>query len=310
MKPEHDVALRAALSIAAAQHGAISTRQLRGCGMSPRAQRSAVAAGHLSKVEPTVLVVRGSPDTWFRRLQVGLLALGPGSCVSHEAAAQLHGLGGPDRDAVSFTVPRAGRSRSLRRAVVHTTRGFARTDVITVKGFACTSATRTILDLAASGASPERVEAAIDSAIRLRLSALQVIVDRLAETRCRGRSGVRLMDRLLVDSGGESVLERAFLKLVRTSRLPRPITQRRIKRDGRHVARVDFLYAAERLVIEVTGRLGHSTPTERGSDAQRRNELQDLGYRVYEYTYGDVTRRPQYVVTTLRERLAARSVTA
>ena len=58
-------------------------------------------------------------------------------------------------------------------------------------------------------------------------------------------------------------------------------------------------------VIEVTGRLGHSTPTERGRDAQRRNELQDLGYAMYEYTYGDVTRRRDYVVTTLRERLAA-----
>jgi very-short-patch-repair endonuclease len=280
--------------------------QLRDCGLSARAQRSAVADGHLSLVEPTVLVVRGSPDTWFRRLQVGLLALGPAACVSHEAAAQLHGMDGPNEDAVEFTTPRSGRSKRLRRAVVHTTRVFGRTDVIRVHGFRCTSASRTILDLAAAGARPKRVEAAIDSAIRLRLSAVQVLVDRIAESRCRGRSGVRLLDRLLVDSGGESVLERAFLRLVREEGLPRPITQRRIKRDAKHVARVDFLYADERMVIEVTGRLGHSTPTDRERDAQRRNELQDLGYAVYEYTYGDVTRRRDHVVRTLRERLAAR----
>ena len=190
--------------------------------------------------------------------------------------------------------------------MVHTTRDIGRTDVIRVRGFRCTSATRTILDLAEAAARQERVEQAIDSAIRLRLSAVQVLVDRLAGIRGRGRSGVRVMDRVLIDSGGESVLERAFLRLVREAGLPRPITQRRIKREGKHVARVDFLYSGERMVIEVTGRLGHSTPTNRGHDAQRRNELQDLGYAVYEYTYGDVTRRPGYVVTTLQTRLAAR----
>ena len=211
-----------------------------------------------------MLVVRGSPDTWFRRLQVGLLALGPGACVSHEAAAQLLGLDGPAEDVAEFMVLRTSHNRSLRRATVHTTRSIGRLDVIRVHGFRCTSATRTILDLAASGASPERVEAAIDNAIRLRHTAVQVLVDRLADSRRRGRSGVRLMDRLLVDSGGESVLERSFLRLVREACLPRPITQHRIKGDGKHVARVDFLYADERVVVEVTGRLGHSTPTDRG----------------------------------------------
>ena len=253
-----------------------------------------------------MLVVRGSPDTWFRRLQVGLLALGPTACVSHEAAAQLLGLDGPHEDAVEFLMPRSGRSRSLTRAVVHTSRDIGTRDVIMVYGFRCTSATRTILDLAEGGARSERVEQAIDGAIRARLSAVQVLVDRLAGIRGRGRGGVRLMDRVLIDSGGESVLERAFLRVVREAGLPRPITQRRIKRDDVHVARVDFLYADERIVIEVTGRLGHSTPTDRGRDAQRRNELQDLGYAVYEYTYGQVTRRREYVVTTLTDRLAAR----
>jgi very-short-patch-repair endonuclease len=79
-----------------------------------------------------------------------------------------------------------------------------------------------------------------------------------------------------------------------------------VRSDGRHVARVDFLYSEARVVIEVSGRLGHSNPSDRDRDAQRRNELQDLGYRVYEYTWGDLTRRPDYVVQTLRERLAAR----
>jgi very-short-patch-repair endonuclease len=96
------------------------------------------------------------------------------------------------------------------------------------------------------------------------------------------------------------------LRLVRENGLPRPKTQCRIPHGPRQVARVDFLYEDERLVIEVSGRLGHSTPSERAKDAQRRNELQDLGFAVYEYTWGDVTTRPRWVVETLRERLARR----
>jgi hypothetical protein len=57
------------------------------------------------------------------------------------------------------------------------------------------------------------------------------------------------------------------------------------------------------MVIEVSGRLGHSNPADRERDAQRRNELQDLGYRVYEYTWGDLTRRPDFVIASLRRRL-------
>ena len=39
------------------------------------------------------------------------------------------------------------------------------------------------------------------------------------------------------------------------------------------------------------------------ADAQRRNELQDVGRKVYEYTYQQVTRETDYVIRTMRERL-------
>ena len=105
---------------------------------------------------------------------------------------------------------------------VHTTTKIGAVDVLTVCGFRCASATRTILDLAAVRASPERVAAAVDSAIRLRLSAPMVLVERLGELRGKGRHGVRLLDRLLLDSGGESMLERRFLALIREAHCPGP----------------------------------------------------------------------------------------
>jgi very-short-patch-repair endonuclease len=294
------------LEVAAHQHGAISTEQLRECGLTSRDQRVVVAVGHLVQVEPTVLVAAGSADTWFRRLQIGLLVLGDDAWVSHAAAAALLGLDRFPPGVAEFTVPRGRRREAPAGAVLHTTTVVGPFDVLMVNGFRCASATRTVVDLAAVATPEARLAAAIDSAIRLRLSAPIVLTDRLADLRCRGRRGVRVLDQLLIDTGGETVLERRFLALVRGGGLPRPETQHRIRSDGLHVARVDFLYPAVAVVIEVSGRLGHSNPADRARDAQRRNELQDLGYAVYEYTWGDINRRPGYVVDSLRHRLHQR----
>jgi very-short-patch-repair endonuclease len=300
-------AFNTAASVAGRQHGALAVTQLRACGLTARDQRALVGARRLEIVEPTVLVVPGSSDTWFRRLQIGLLALGDGAFVSHEAAAALHGLDGSEPGAMVFTVPRTRRRPAPNGTTVHTTTQIGSADVLLIGGFRCSSATRTVLDLAASGAPVDQLAAAIDSAMRKRLSAPLVLVERLTSLRGGGRHGVRVLDRLLLDTGGESVLERRFLTLIRQAGLPRPETQRRIRSDGRHVARVDFLYPAEAVVVEVSGRLGHSNPQDRTRDAQRLNELQDLGYAVYEYTWGDLNRRPAYVVATLGERLRRRN---
>jgi hypothetical protein len=289
-------------AIAAGQHGPLAIRQLRAAGITRKSQRTAIEAGWLTLVERTVVVFAGAPNTWHQHLWIGLLALDGRGWVSHEAAAGLHGLDRSREDSVEFTVPRSARALAC-HATVHTTCVVGRLDVVTVDGLRCSSATRTIIDLAYSGATTARLEAAIDSAVRLGLSAPLVLERRLAELRGRGRRGARALDRLLIDSGGESVLERRFLALIREAGLPRPRTQVRYRRNGRHVARVDFHFAPYQVVVEVTGRLGHSTPDERGRDAQRRNELTDLECRVYEYTWAQVTERRAWVIDTMRERL-------
>ena len=282
----------------------LTQRQLRRAGISARAERNAVDDGRLIELESTVLAVAGSADTWLRRLQTGLLALGGSAWVSHEAAAVLLGLDRSRPGSVEFTVPRAAR-RALRAGSVHTTTAFIALDVVTVDGLACSSATRTIIDLAYAGTRADRLGPMMDSAVHRGLSAPQALAERLQQLRGPGRHGAPTVDRVLVDSGGESPLERRFLALMRRAGLPRPTTQHVVRRDGRHVARVDFVYLERRLVVEVTGRKGHSSPAERQRDAQRRNELADLGYRVVEYTWEDVTLRADYVIDTMRARLTA-----
>jgi very-short-patch-repair endonuclease len=89
---------------------------------------------------------------------------------------------------------------------------------------------------------------------------------------------------------------------MRRANLPRPRTQVVHRRSGRTFARVDFILVEQAVVVEVSGRKGHASDAERARDAQRRNELQDVGRRVYEYTYHQVMREPEHVIETMRLR--------
>jgi very-short-patch-repair endonuclease len=302
-RPLWDMKLNDELNdLAATQEGLITVQQLRSSGVSPWTQRMLVADGWMHRIAPRVYAVRGAPDTHRQRLRAGLLCLGERSWVSYEAAATLHGLDRSKATAVEFTVDRARRPRVV-PFVVHSTTRLAPVDHVVVDGFRVTSATRTIFDLALARAHPRRIEAAIDSAVRLQLSAPEVLARRLSDLRGSGRWGCRLVEDMITDSGGHTILERRFLELARQAGLPRPRTQVVFEVGGEHVARVDFLFDAARVVVEVSGQKGHASPAERARDAHRRNELQDLGLRVFEYTWNDVTERPGWVRTTLRARL-------
>jgi very-short-patch-repair endonuclease len=297
------VKLRTALTdLAADQEGLLTTDQLRSHGVTPWTQRQLVADGWMHRLAPRVYALRGSPDTHRQRLRCGLLCLGERSWVSFEAAAALHGLDRCRPHAVEFTIDRRRRPVVLPFAV-HTTTRLDPIDLVVVDGFRTMSATRTVFDLALARAHPHRVEAAIDSAVRLQLSSPEVIARRLEGLRGSGRWGSRLVEDLITDSGGHTHLERRFLELVRRAGLPTPRTQVVLRTDGRHIARVDFLFDTFDVVVEVSGQKGHASPAERARDAQRRNELQDLGLRVFEYTFDDVTRRADMVRRTLAARL-------
>jgi hypothetical protein len=291
-------------TLASKQHGVVSLAQLAEDGVTRRWVDNLTRRGMLRRAAAGVYVVTGSEPTWDQRLTTGLLALGEESWVSHEAAASLHGLDRARTDAVEFTVLRAARGRRVPFAV-HTTEALSGLDRVTVNGYRCTSATRTIIDLAHARVAPIRLEAAIDSAVRLGLTSPLVLVERLRELRGPGRWGARMLDKLLLDSGGHTLLERRFLTLVREARLPRPSAQVIHQHEGNTFARVDFFFEAVGVVVEVSGRKGHSSPGERARDAQRRNELQDVGRKVYEYTWADVTERPDFVRRTLTARLHA-----
>ncbi len=290
--------------LAAIQEGVVSVGLLESLGVTRSIRERLVAQGILTREVPRVLAVAGAPTSWRRALRAALLSVGDGAVVSHRAAAALLEFDRSQPGPVELTISRAGRGRQL-PFVVHTTGVLDPIDRIEIGGFPVTSATRTVIDLARLRVPTAVLEAAIDSAVRSGRSSPSAIVARLTALRGPGRWGAPRLDHLLLDAGGHTALERAFLRIVRRAGLPRPRTQVVHRRDGRHVASVDFLFDEADLVVEVSGRRGHSSPAERARDAQRRNELQALGRTVYEFTWEDVTRRPVQVIAAVSERLRA-----
>jgi hypothetical protein len=109
--------------------------------------------------------------------------------------------------------------------VASTTRPVPATDLCGVDGIRCLRAERLILEAPLFDFTREELEIAIDSAIRLRLVSEERLRARVAVDRSLGVNGSRSLVDALVDTGGESKLERAFLAVLRRAGLPRPELQ-------------------------------------------------------------------------------------
>jgi very-short-patch-repair endonuclease len=288
------------LAALAGQQRQVFTRaQARASGLSFNGIRRRIQSGVFAVVGPHTLTFAGVTLDWRGRLQAGLLDLGPAALVSAEAAASLHGLDGFDEGHLVFLVPRELRDRRT-IGTVTTSTSIKPLDRTTVDGLAVTSGTRTVIELIGR-VSRERLGNAVDSAWRKRLTAPTVINGRLTELGRQGRTGITDFDRVMKMAGVESWLERAFLRLLLSTALPTPTMQRTYRRDGVHIARVDFDFSPLPIIVEVGGKRGYLSSAERQRQERRRNELQLLGKVIYFFTTEDVRSDPEYVIRTLSE---------
>ncbi|MDO8390901.1 MAG: DUF559 domain-containing protein [Actinomycetota bacterium] len=265
--------------------------------MGPQAWHRAQDAGLWIEVAPHHYRHAATPSTFDMSVRAGAAWLGHRGALFGSSSLAWLGVDVPTPVTAEFLVPR-GR-RSIRSLVLHTTTRWNESDVIRHDGVRATTAARAIIDWATQGTTSAQLERAIDSAIRLRRTALARLTERLGELGGSGRYGVVRLRELLLDSGGESYLERRFLRLVREAGLPRPRPQVVFRANGTTVARVDFQFPGTRVVVEVCGRLGHSSDSDRRKDAHRRNHLQQTGMVVLEFTTVDVIESPARVLHVL-----------
>ncbi len=304
------------LAAARDRQGVLSRQELRSAGVSDAGLSRAVATGRVLRVRRRVyaLAPLPSPPRFMvtdqgvdaevvPAVRAALLELGPSAAAAGRTAAVLRGWGllREPRRTLELVVPH-GHDRSPLGVRVRQARQLHVEALVPVRGLAAvpvTTAVQTVVDCAL--ALP-KVEATVvaDSALR----SGDVTVDDLREAVARlpGRTAAARARRVVEGCDPEcgSVLESVQRVRMVLAGLDGFATQVVLRRFP--VLRVDFCFAAARLVVEVDGARWHPEPQR---DRQRDNALASLGWRVLRFTWHEVVRDSAGVVAAVRTALDA-----
>jgi hypothetical protein len=282
-------ALGPELSQLARQHHAVITlADAAAAGTSAKQLRRATDAGTLERVHPGVYRVAAAPRSWSQRLYIAVLAGGDGALASHRSAHALWGLDGSTRGVPEVVTPRHLRGRA-ELARYHESTDLHLAEPTVREGIPCTGLVRTLVDLGAV-APPERVQQAIDDAIRRRLCSWEDLAHALARHSRRGRNGLGPFRAVLEATYGTVIPDSHFNRLVErlliAAGLPAPTLEHPVvDAHGLQVARVDLAYPPWKVALELDSRRHHLSAGAFEHDRARQNGLELLGWTVLRYTW-------------------------
>jgi very-short-patch-repair endonuclease len=282
--------------VARGQLGLITHVQARKCGMSHRQISSRIGCGEWTVVLPDVYRLAGLPHSHSQETMAACLWAGPEAAVSHRSAASHWGLVELEVERPEITTHRNLRSTKI---IVHRSYCLRVDDVTCSGGLRVTTPTRTLLDLG-SILSSSRLERALERALHKRVTDIDSLAARFNEWARRGRPGARKWRALLElrDSSLEptaSDFETRMSQLIRRYNLPAPVRQHVIMQGTRFLARADFAYPAQRVLIECDSEQWHRGREPWQRDMWRYNTLVAAGWKVLRFTWWDVTSQPDYV---------------
>lgn len=277
------------LRLARRQHGLISRQQALDAGMTRHQVQHRLDEKRWESVDYGVYCLVGTALTFHQRLLAPCLA-GP-AVASHRAAGELWQLPVPERGIVEVTALRWTRRRRT-TAIWHESRFLDGDDITSLDAVPVTRATRTLIDLG-SVLDELDFEAALDDALRRGLTSLESLRRHLNRLR-RVHARETALERTAIERRGtrvrvpESALESRLLHVVQKSGFSSPEAQFVINDDRRFVARVDFAWPAARVALEAQSLQFHAGRQSLERDVERRNELESLGWRVFEATARNV----------------------
>jgi very-short-patch-repair endonuclease len=281
--------------LAQRQHAVVATRQLRALGLSRNAIAARAAAGRLHRIHRGVYAVGHPLLPRYGRWMAAVLAAGPGAALSHASAAALWEIRATQATRIDVTVRTTG-GREQRALRIHRITTLRADETTHRHGIPVTTPARTLLDLA--GSLPRRaLERALDEAEILELFDLRRL--RALIPAHQGERGVRRLAAALDDhEAGSTVtrseLEEQFLALCGQHELERPRVNATIAG-----LEVDFLFAAQRLVVEVDGYRFHRSRRAFERDRERGAILAAAGYSVVRFSYDQVATNAEAVVAAL-----------
>jgi hypothetical protein len=293
---------------AALEYGLFSRRQAREAGHSPEDIDRLVRRGRWRRCGRGVLRVADRADQPGDPILLAVLRAGPSAVVSGRAAAMVWewDLLRPHQ-VVEIIVPQAhgGAGTECRNGKIIRVNGVRRAglgadEMTTVGVLPITTPLRTAGDLLVDRPLLEAV-VSVDSALRRGEVTVDAVRRALASrNRVADRRRVDATVDLL-DPGSGSMPESVARILFADSDLPMPRTQYVVIHGGRFLGRADFAWPEVWLIVEIDGFAYHSAPDDFQHDHDRFNEFTKAGWRYLRFTAADVTDRPEYVLSTIRE---------
>jgi very-short-patch-repair endonuclease len=255
-----------------AQADAIARRQSRLVGIDPETMRNRVRSGRWQRLQRGVYATFSGQPLRETVLWAALLRAGPGAVLSHQTAAERHGLIDEPSPVIVITVPAArhpGRWMKVPGVVIHRSDAILRTTHPAMLP-ACTRVEDTVLDLIEIAPTFDDAYMWICRAIgRRRTTADRIAVAMAARKKMRWRREIALAlgD---ADGGALSVLEYRYVHRVeRPHGLPAARRQARIRqRSGNRY--LDNLYDPYGVCVELDGTAAHPAD-EQWRDKRRDN---------------------------------------
>jgi very-short-patch-repair endonuclease/predicted transcriptional regulator of viral defense system len=290
--------------LAARQHGVVSLTQLKALGMTASGVRKRAANGRLHRIHRGVYAVGHARLTKQGRWLADVMAYGPRALLSHRSGAGLWNVRADNRARTDVSVP-GPSARSRPGIEVHRSVTLTPADATIVDGIPCTTLARTLLDLA-EVVSPRSLERAIEQAEVLRLFDLRAVEEVLA--RANGRRGAAKLRAVLAGleepALTDTEVEERFLALCRAASLPSPEVNQWLNIDDEPAIKADFLWRAERVVIETDGWESHGTRQAFERDRRRDERLKLAGYQPLRFTRRRIVSDPSGVMKTVAQLLA------
>jgi very-short-patch-repair endonuclease len=306
------------LRLAESQYGVIGRHQAIAAGMTGREVEYQVESGSWRETLYGVYRVAGAPRSDAMAQMAATLRVDGSALSQLTAAARLRlELRRPSGIDVAVCRTASGRATEIEvsreerarwNLVIHRPQHLDAIDLMTVDGIPCTTAARTLVDVAFQ-VDPESLETAFEVARRFGLVSTPFLERRVGALCGRGKPGSKAMYALLKAHAGdtrpaESRLEVRFARLLRRAGVILAERQFEVRLPNGEKARIDFAEPPVKLAVECEGYDFHGSRLRWKLDRRRTAWIESMGWRVLIVTWDDVTNAPEMTVNRVVDALA------
>lgn len=280
----------------------------------PFLRRTALTAGVTAKqlrgpgfrcVLPGAYVAAATVVTPLVRVRAALLPYADVAWASHASAARVYDLPIPTIAMEHVSVPRAGQRRRHQGVKVHVGGPAARTRV--VRGVRVSDPFVLFVEMASLLGLVDLVVLG-DAMVRRRLVTPEALVAACA-TATHPSAAASRRAAAYVRRDVDSPMETRLRMLLVLAGLPEPEVNLKIRDvDGEVLRKYDLSYPAARVAVEYNGKLHVLTPDAWEADLERRDAIDDTGWRLLPVISSGIFSTPEKTLIRVHRLLLARAL--